>query len=502
MKRRVDGDTAVRRLSVGRHDNDGDLSWIGRIDTVRGPRYLAIIACLEDAIRSGQLAPKMRLPPQRRLAELLGLTVGTTGRAYTIAAERGLITGETGRGTFVREQAFGGNDGGINPLLGALVGSTPKASGLQNVPTEMQVMDLALHSVPGDVSDILTRLTGELAARQFSAMPRKYVTRRAPLRYAAAASRWLQGIGLDVEPQRIVVTAGGFQAVAAAILGNMARGEPILTDSITYSGLKAVAFNYGWRLEPLLRDEGGMLPEALERAAVEGRGRIVYVQTELHNPTAVVMSLERRKAIVDIARRHDLLLIEDHAALSDLSSQIPPLAALAPEHTFLIASATKSVSVSVSAGYIVAPPGWGERFELQTRDRYFQISPLGAEIMTHIIETGAIRDIAQAYRAAIRRRLELLRRNLPGMHFVSDPRSFFVWLALPVQWRSDNFASAAALNGVTVAASSNFSLGVVMNVPAVRLSLLGSATDAGFVEGVRRLRAALDSGVVSLGAIV
>jgi DNA-binding transcriptional MocR family regulator len=175
---------------------------------------------------------------------------------------------------------------------------------------------------------------------------------------------------------------------------------------------------------------------------------------------------------------------------------------LAPEHTFLVASATKSVGFSVSAGYIVAPPGWGERFELQTRDRYFQISPLGAEMMTRIVETGAIRDIAAAYRAAIRRRLDLLRHSLQGVRLVSDPRSFFVWLMLPPHWRSDDFASAAALNGVTVAASSNFSLGMVVNVPAVRLSLLGSPTDAGFVEGLRRLKAAMESGLVSLGAIV
>lgn len=492
----------MRRRGSGERQDGGDISWIGRIATVRGPRYLAIIACLEDAVRSGQLAPKTRLPPQRRLAELLGLTVGTTGRAYAIAAERGLITGETGRGTFVREQPYGGKDGGINPLLGALVRNTPKARELDKVPAEMQVMDLALHGMPAEVGDILARVTHDMTARQFPVMPRKYVTRRAPLRYATAGAHWLQGIGLDVEPQRIVVTAGGFQAMAAALLGNMVRGEPILTDSITYAGLKAAAFNFGWRLEPLARDEDGMLPEALERAAVESRGRIVYLQSELHNPTACVMPLERRRAIADVARRHDLLLIEDHAALSDMTATIPPLAALAPENTFLVASATKSVGVGISAGYIVAPPGWGERFELQTRDRYFQISPLGAELMAHIVETGAIGGIAQAYRGAIARRLALLRQHMPDINFVADPRAFFVWLSLPPQWRSDDFASAAALNGVTVAASSNFSLGMIVNVPAVRLSLLGSATDAGFVEGLRRLRSALNSGFVSLGAIV
>ncbi len=87
MKRSSENPLRDERLQVERQGNGSETAWIERIETVRGPRYLAIIACLEDAIRSGQLPSKTRLPPQRRLADLLGLTVGTTSRAYTIAAE-------------------------------------------------------------------------------------------------------------------------------------------------------------------------------------------------------------------------------------------------------------------------------------------------------------------------------------------------------------------------------------------------------------------------------
>jgi DNA-binding transcriptional MocR family regulator len=477
--------------------------WIDRIETLRGPRYLAILACLEDAIRTGQLRPRTRLPPQRRLAELLGLTVGTAGRAYAIAAERGWITGETGRGTFVCDNPFGGDDGTIKPLRGAIADIGRLRARLAEPGEEKQIIDLALPAAASpEVPRILARALSELFGREQLVLPRKYVTRRAPLRYSHAAARWLSRLGLQAEPHRIVVTANGNQGLAAAILCNVVRGEAVLTAPLTYSGLKVLAFNYGFRLEPVESDDKGILPEALEAAATHGLGRIVYLQSELNNPTAQVMPLERRRAIADIARRFDLVLLEDCAGLAELSSITPLLATLAPEHTFLIASAAKSISVAVSVGYVVAPPGWGERFELQIRDRYFQVAPLGAEIMTHLVESDAVSEIAAAYRATIARRRALLRATLPLAQFQSDPRSFFVWLALPSRWRSEDFASACALNGVTVAASGNFTVGMTMNVPAVRLSLVGTAADETFIEGLKRVGTLMEGDIMSAGMIV
>lgn len=485
------------------YDDANNRSWIGRVESLRGPRYLAILACLEDAIRTGQLAPHTRLPPQRRLAEMLGLTVGTAGRAYAIAAERGWITGETGRGTFVRENPFGGGDSAVKPLRGAIADIGRLRANLPERTAERQIIDLALPAAATpDVPLILGRALSDMVGRERLVLPRKYVTRRAPLRYSQAAARWLGRLGLDVEPHRIVVTANGNHGLASAILCNVVRGEAVLTAPLTYSGLKVLAFNYGFRLEPMESDDKGIVPEALEAAAARGLGRIVYVQSELDNPTAQVMPLERRRAIADIARRFDLVLIEDCAGLADLSGTAPTLAALAPEHTFLVASAAKSISVVVSVGYVVAPPGWGERFEMQTRDRYFQVAPMGAEIMTYLIDSDAVSDIAAAYRATIARRLALLRHAMPQAEFRSDPRSFFVWLNLPSRWRSEDFASACALNGVTVAAAGNFTVGMTMNVPAVRVSLIGAGSDEDFVEGLRRVRTLMEGDVFSAGVIV
>src|SRR5260370_34419001 len=80
-------------------------SWLPDLAGYSGPRYRAIADCLAADIQAGRLAPGNRLPTHRDLAWRLRVTVGTVSRAYAEAERRGLIGGEGGRGTFVREPA-------------------------------------------------------------------------------------------------------------------------------------------------------------------------------------------------------------------------------------------------------------------------------------------------------------------------------------------------------------------------------------------------------------
>ena len=75
------------------------------IESRPGPKYIAITDALSDSIRRGDIKPGERLPTHRDLADRLGVTVATITRAYKEAISRGLISGEVGRGSFVREAA-------------------------------------------------------------------------------------------------------------------------------------------------------------------------------------------------------------------------------------------------------------------------------------------------------------------------------------------------------------------------------------------------------------
>src|SRR5258708_39630956 len=76
--------------------------WVPILASIPGPRYLAFVSALEADIASGRVKPGMRLLPQREMAQRLELSVGTISKAYAEAEQRGLISGEAGRGTFVQ----------------------------------------------------------------------------------------------------------------------------------------------------------------------------------------------------------------------------------------------------------------------------------------------------------------------------------------------------------------------------------------------------------------
>src|ERR1700722_678257 len=78
--------------------------WVPTLVSIQGPRYLAFVLALEADIASGRVKPGMRLLPQRDMAQRLNLSVGTISKAYAEAEQRGLISGEVGRGTFVQRR--------------------------------------------------------------------------------------------------------------------------------------------------------------------------------------------------------------------------------------------------------------------------------------------------------------------------------------------------------------------------------------------------------------
>ncbi|HZF36691.1 MAG TPA: winged helix-turn-helix domain-containing protein, partial [Candidatus Angelobacter sp.] len=79
--------------------------WQPDLNSVSGPRYLAIVDALAFDLDNGKLRAGDRLPTHRDLAYRLGVTVGTVTRAYSEAERRGLIKGEVGRGTYIRDRS-------------------------------------------------------------------------------------------------------------------------------------------------------------------------------------------------------------------------------------------------------------------------------------------------------------------------------------------------------------------------------------------------------------
>jgi DNA-binding transcriptional MocR family regulator len=434
--------------------------WLPELARWPGPRYLALAEALAQDIGAGTLAEGIRLPPQRDLAYRLGVTVGTVSRAYAVAAQRGLVTGEVGRGTYVRARPAA-------PVRPDLVGD---GGG--------DLIKLTVNAPPDpSYRALLAQGLGEVAANAGALEELlSYTPKRGFADHRAAAAAWIGRVGVAASPEQVIITGGAHQAIVAAFAGLARPGEPILVEALTYAGVCHVAERLGLRLQGLAIDEEGLLPEALEEAARGGRARLLFVNPTAHNPTTATMSQGRREAIVDIARRHDLTLIEDDVYGQLPEDRPPPLAALAPERTVHISSASKSVAPGLRLGVLASPAALHQRIAEAQHDLFLTCPPLMAELFSHWLRNGTADRLARRQRVEASARQELAKGLLGGHRYQAQPTSYHLWLPLPPPWRTAEFTAAAHERGVAVDAGSTFAVDPANAPHAVRVSLSAAAS--------------------------
>ena len=282
-----------------------------RCVTARARCTLAIADAIGAAVASGDLAENARLPPQRTLAGQLGIDFTTVSRAYAEAQRRGLVVGKVGQGTFVRrarpatvaERRNGQID--LSMTLPPPIEDAKLAAQMWQGVAALENgggLDLLLRYQPagGIVAD---RMAGE-----------RWLSRRVP------------GLSID----RVLVTPGAQGAMLAVASLLAGPGDTVLTEEITYPGFRALAGHLRLRLRGLPMDREGLDPDAFDAACLEDSPKALYCTPTQHNPTTATMSAARRAAVVAVARRHGIPIIEDDAYGVLPAEPRPPLAALAP----------------------------------------------------------------------------------------------------------------------------------------------------------------------------
>jgi DNA-binding transcriptional MocR family regulator len=176
-----------------------------------------------------------------------------------------------------------------------------------------------------------------------------------------------------------------------------------------------------------------------------------------------------------------------------MTDRPPPIAALAPERTIYVSSFGKSISPALRIGYMVVPPALVEQLEGTQRAMNLAVPPVVAEIASTLMAKGTAEEIAQQYLAETAKRQAAAAAILSGHEFRAHPAAFFLWLALPPQWRSDEFVAAAQREGVNVVGAENFIVGRSRPADAVRISVNGVASLETMRRGLQTLVRLLES---------
>jgi DNA-binding transcriptional MocR family regulator len=433
------------------------------------PRYASLVDELAAQIRSGRLAPGTRLPTHRELARRHRVALVTATRVYAELAALGLVSGEVGRGTFVRETLL------------------PRALGIDQQALAAGLVDLNFNypSVPGQAEMLRAALRQLAAGGELDTMLR-YAPHGGRPHERAAVARHLAARGIEAEAARVLIVDGAQHGLAVAAMALLQPGDVVAVDALTYPGFKVVAEMLRLELAPLPAAGQGPDVDALQRLCERRRVRALYTMPTLHNPLGWVTSESRRRRIAAIARRHGLCVIEDAAYAFLAEGAPPPLATLVPELTVHVSGLSKSVATGLRFGFVVAPPALVPKLERAIRATTWSTPGVTTAIACQWLADGTVDRLEAEKRDDARRRQAVADEVLAGLRCLRHPASYFTWLVLPEETRADRVAAALMREGVSVSTAEPFA--TTRHVPrAIRLAL-GSVPLDGLRAALRTVK--------------
>lgn len=483
-------------------DVSAEGEWAPRLANRDKPVYIAIADAIADDLRDGRLSPGQRLPTQRALAARIGLDFTTVSRAYGEARRRGLVDARVGQGTFVRAPE--------PPVSAAPVFAVPPAApAVRREAVAPPFVDMTMNQPPvPDRPELMERLRREAADAVARLDP------HALLRYPdsvgadsgaadkAAGVLWLRDRIPGVTADRLTLCPGT-QGALLALLSLLARpGDTVCAESLTYPGFKAVARQLGLSVVGAPMDRDGLDPQALRAVFERHRPKLLYCMPTLHNPTTATMPLERREAVVALAREFGVCIVEDDIYGPLVEDAPPPLAVLAPDMVFHIAGLAKCLSPALRLAYVVAPDArQAMRVTGGVRATTLMASPVTCAIATRWIAGGAAAALLAALRAEAGERQRLAASLLPPGSYAGGPESFHIWLSLPASWTRGEFATHLRTRGIAAVVGDTFA--AADPVPEALRLCLGAASDLAETRWVLSVVAdALDQVPALAGVII
>ena len=321
------------------NNNKWGLKWLPRINKNASPLYLQIADAIDEDIKKGVLKSGDKLPPVRPLSYHLECNTGTIYKAYIEAEKRGLVKGETGRGTFVRG------------LLKKQDITWP------NENPESRIIDFS-DNFPSNIDAVNRIISKEIentANFPYLSDILQYQYNSANQIHLDAAVNWLNKSGMEVHKENVLITNGALNGGFISLLTITEPGDLILTEELTSQAVKGIAVKLQIRLKGIPMDKDGIIPERLEDILKKSKVKAVYLTPNIQNPTTIIMPLDRRKAIARLAKKYNFYIIEDDVFGAFIPNALPPISSLIPKKSFYTTSFSKIISPALRIGYLKVP---------------------------------------------------------------------------------------------------------------------------------------------------
>jgi DNA-binding transcriptional MocR family regulator len=456
----------------------------------------------------GRYSPDEKLPSSRELVARYQVSPVTVSRAIAALVAEGLVVSRPGAGVFrAGERPRTRETGDVSwqeIALSTGPGSAPRVVDATGVLT-------SLAHVPPEVIDLNSgylhpSLMPEqaLASALARAGRRPGSWARPPLEGLAELRGWFaRDIAPGLAASDVLIAAGGQSALTTAVRSLAAPGTPVLVESPTYPGLLAITRAAGLRPVPVPVDADGLRPDLLADAFAATAARLLVCQPVFHNPTGTVLSPQRCRDVLAVARAAGAFVIEDdfarRLAHEDAPPLPPPLIAADDDGIVVhIRSLTKPASPSLRVAALAARgPAFARMRAMQAVDSFFVPRPL-QEAALELVAAPAWERHLRALASALKHRRDILAgalaRTAPGLLPPRLPHGgYHLWLRLP-DGQDPQLVTAAALRaGVAITPGGPY-FTAEPPAPHIRMSYAHTDRPGSLADAVSRSRGILSQG--------
>ena len=371
-----------------------------------------IYAQIRDGILEGRLRPGDRLPPSRELAATLGVSRHTVTTAY---------------GRLVAEGYLDGRRGGSTVVSSLLVPSAAPPPAPRVLPSPRPPGPIAYDLRAGTPDRRLfpAAAWARCLRRAVDAHDGGYGDPAGDAGLRAALAAWIgRSRGVVADPAQVVVTSGAQQALYLLVRVVARAGDVVAVEDPGYPPFRAMAEAAGARCVPVLVDDEGLLVDAVPEEA-----RLVYVTPTHQFPSGVTLSLRRRLALLDLARRRGALVVEDDydSELRYVDRPLEPLFRLDRAGVVAyVGTFSKVLSPALRLGFAVLPHALVD--DVVALRRLVDWAPAGTEqlalreLITHGLLDRHLRRARRVYAGRHRQVVAALQR-LAASGAVAPPAS-------------------------------------------------------------------------------